>query len=174
MANEMEPISGAVTIDMPCDTDIRAIYEYWDQLRDGRPMPARADIDPTAIPKLLPYLFMYNVLPDGTGFTIRLVGEELIHSAGSNPVGQAAGSTMTPQGAEMIVKILCAVVEEQAPKFRAGRMYWHPKRPYRHFEACLLPLSSDGQTVDIIFGGVKMLGLSTPGQPSLSSQELSL
>jgi len=34
-------------------------------LRAGRPMPQRADIDPGKIPKLLPYILMYTVVPDG-------------------------------------------------------------------------------------------------------------
>ena len=120
-------------------------------------MPRRADINPTAIPKLLPYVFMYTVLPEDAGFTIRLAGQELVDMAGSNPTGKPAGATMTPRGAEMISNILRAVAQERVPKFRAGKMYWQADRTYRDFEACLLPLSSDGQTVDIIFGGVKML-----------------
>ena len=48
-----------------------------------------------------------------------------------------------------------AVATERAPKFRAGRAYWHPDKTYREFEACFLPLSADGETVDIILGGVK-------------------
>ena len=55
----------------------------------------------------------------------------------------------------MIIKILDAVATERAPKFRAGKAHWQPDKSYRDFEACFLPLSSDGETVDIILGGIK-------------------
>jgi hypothetical protein len=50
-----------------------------------------ADIDPAAIPRLLPFTFMCTVLPDGI-FTIRLAGEELLRFVEKNPIDQAAGS----------------------------------------------------------------------------------
>jgi hypothetical protein len=136
------------------DPDLRALYGYWDGLRRGRLMPRRSDIDPIEIPTLLPHTFMYNVLPDGS-FTIRLTGEEIRRLSDRNAPGQPAGSTMTPRGAAMIVKILALVAEERRPKFRAGRAYWQPDRLYSRFEACFLPLSSDGESVNVILGGLK-------------------
>lgn len=57
----------SVFIDEPRDPYLRALYEYWNALRGDRPMPQRADIDPAAIPKLLPHIMMYNVLPNAGG-----------------------------------------------------------------------------------------------------------
>ena len=144
----------AVFIDASRDPDLRALYEYWNRVRGDRAMPRRADIDPSEIPKLLPYIIMYNAAA-GDGYTIRLVGEQVVRLNGINGTGRKAGSIMTPRGAEMMNRILDAVVTERAPKFRAGKVYWHPDKTYRDFEACFLPLSADGETVDIILGGVK-------------------
>ncbi len=147
-------IAGAGFIDAPRDADLQALYQYWDAMRGTRAMPRRADIDPVSIPKLLPYVIMYTVAPGG-GYTVRLVGEEVVAFVGRNLTGQPAGSAMTRQSAETIVKILDAVATGRAPKFRAGKAHWHPDKTYRDFEACFLPLSADGETVDIILGGVK-------------------
>lgn len=150
-------------IDAPRDPDLRALYEYWDRLRGGRAMPRRADVDPTHIPRLLPSIIMYGAAPDG-GYTVRLVGEEVVHFVGSNATGQPAGSIMLARAAEMMVRILDAVKVERAPKFRAGKAHWHQSKTYRDFEACFLPLSVDGETVDIILGGIKFpLGGEEPG-----------
>jgi hypothetical protein len=62
----------------PVDPNLRTLYEYWNALRGDRPMPRRAEIEPAKIPKLLPYIVMYTVLPDG-GYTVRLVGEEIVN-----------------------------------------------------------------------------------------------
>jgi hypothetical protein len=133
---------------------LRSLYEYWDGVRGGRRMPARADIDPVEIPKVLPYIIMYNVAPGG-GFTIRLVGEEVQQFVGRNTTGQPAGACMAPPAAALMIEILAAVATERAPKFRAGKAHWHKAKSYRDFEACFLPLSSDGETVDVILGGIR-------------------
>jgi hypothetical protein len=151
------PPPQAEFIAAPSDGHLQRLYRYWEGLRRGRAMPRRADIDPIEIPGLLPYVFLYAVTPAAGDFTIRLAGEEVMRAMGRNPVGQPAGSTMTPRGAEMIVKILRAVAAERAPKFRTGKAYWSPCQDYRKFEGCFLPLSSDGETVDFILGGVKFL-----------------
>jgi hypothetical protein len=155
MTGADDPAPEAVFIDAPRDADLRTLYEYWDTVRGDRPMPRRADIDPSEIPRLLPYVIMHNALPGGGGYTIRLVGEEVVRLNGSNGTGRQAGSIMTPHGAEIMTRILDAVAAERAPKFRAGRVYWHPDKTYRDFEARFLPLSPDGETVNIILGGVK-------------------
>jgi len=117
-------------------------------------MPARADFDPTEIPALLPHIIMYGVAPEGGGYTVRLVGEEVVRFVGRNAAGGPAGATMPPRAAEMLIQILDTVTAERAPKFRAGKAHWHPDKNYRDFEACFLPLSADGETVNIVLGGI--------------------
>ena len=153
MAGETAPITEAAYIDAPRDPRIKALYDYWNALRRGRAMPSRADIDPIEIPALLPYIIMYDVGASG-GYTVRLVGEEVVRFVGQNLAGHPAGSTMPPRSAEMMVKILDAVTSERAPKFRAGKTHWQLDKTYGDFEACFLPLSADGETVNIVLGAI--------------------
>lgn len=153
MPEESAPITEAAYIDAPRDPRLKALYDYWDALRGGRAMPARADVDPAQIPALLPYIIMYDVTPGG-GYTVRLVGEEVVRFVGHNATGRPAGVGMPPRSAEMTIKILDAVTGERAPKFRAGKAHWQPDKTYRDFEACFMPLSSDGETVNIVFGAI--------------------
>ncbi len=111
----------AAFIDAPRDPLLQMLHNYWDGLRRGRVMPARADIDATAIPKLLPYIILYNVGGRDQPFTIRLVGEEVRFFVGQNATGRPAGATMEPTAAETMIKILDAVVAARSPKFRAGK-----------------------------------------------------
>lgn len=141
-------------IDAPHDPLLRSLYDYWNKVRGTRKMPTRADIDPVEIPKLLPYILMYNATPGG-GYTIRLVGEEVQRFVGRNATGESAGAVMNTRSAELIVSILDAVATERVPKFRAGKAHWLQDKAYREYEACFLPLSADGETVDIILGGVR-------------------
>jgi hypothetical protein len=152
MADIAERIPEAAYIEAPRDSRIKALYDYWDGLRHGRLAPSRGDVDPMAIPALLPYVIMYDVRPGG--YTIRLVGEAVVDFVGRNGTGNPAGSMLTPQAAEQVVSILDAVTTERAPKFRAGKAHWQPDKDYRDFEACFLPLSADGETVNIVLGGI--------------------
>jgi hypothetical protein len=131
-----------------------ALYDYWRTKRGSRAMPSRSDIDPIEIPKLLPWIIMYDVLPVG-GYAIRLLGEEIASFLGRDATGETASDVLTPRGAEMAVQVLDSTVAERAPKFRAGKAYWSAEKDYSDFEACFLPMSPDDRTVDIILGGVR-------------------
>lgn len=152
MTQTGDTITEAGFIDAPRDAVLKELYEYWDTVRGSRPMPSRADIDPGAIRRLLPHIIMYTVAAD---YAIRLVGGEIVRFTGRNATGHPAASTMSPRSAETMIKILDAVAKERAPKFRAGKTHWQSDKTYHDFEACFLPLSTDGETVDIILGGIR-------------------
>lgn len=153
MSDAERPVSEPHFIDAPHRPHLRALYDYWDRLRGGHGMPRRADFDPVQIPRLLPYLVLYGVEPDG-GYTIRLVGEEIVGFVGRNAAGHPAGSALPAPAAVILTSILNAVVAERAPKFRLGKAHWQPDKSYREFEACFLPLSPDGEQVEIIICGI--------------------
>ena len=145
--------NGAMYIDAPRDPRLKALYEYWDGLRDGRTTPARGDFDPSAIPSLLPHIIIYGRGEDG-GYTIRLVGEAVVNFVGRNATGNPAGVVMPPRAAELMVQILDTVAAERTPKFRAGQAHWHPDKGHRDFEACFLPLSGDNGRITTVLGGI--------------------
>lgn len=153
MSDTSGPITEAVFIDSPRDARLKTLYDHWNALRGERSMPARSDFDPTAIPRLLPHIILYGVGDDG-GYTVRLVGEEVVQFVGRNAAGGPAGHTMPPRAAQMLKAILDAVTGEGAPKFRAGKAHWHPDKGYREFEACFLPLAAESERVNTVLGGV--------------------
>jgi hypothetical protein len=64
-----------------CHMDVRAMYDYWLARRGGRAMPARADLEPVEIKKLLPMLVLVDVMADARRFVYRLVGRRRLPSA---------------------------------------------------------------------------------------------
>ena len=54
---------------------------YWSRIRAGHPVPDQADIDPKALKRLLPYVFLLDARPDGA-FTYRLAGTALCERFG--------------------------------------------------------------------------------------------
>jgi hypothetical protein len=125
-------------------------YEYWLRKGAGRAMPARADIEPLEIPRLLANVFLMDVVP-GTPrrFRFRLVGTRIADLEGEMTnrfldefVPGAAGTAMARH------------YEETAGgriSVRHETLHWR-KREYINYDVLLLPLSSDGETVDMLFG----------------------
>jgi hypothetical protein len=125
-------------------------HEYWQRKGAGKGLPGRADIDPVDIPHLLANVFLIDVVGGSPQrFHFRLVGTRITELEGEMTnkyldefVPGAAGTAMGRH------------YEDTA----AGRIYvrqetlhWR-EREHVTYEVLLLPLSSDGQTVDKLFG----------------------
>jgi hypothetical protein len=59
---------------------------YWSRIRHGRPTPDQADIDPKALKRLLPFVFLLDAR--GGVFTYRLAGTTLCERYGSELRGR--------------------------------------------------------------------------------------
>lgn len=55
----------------------RQLYDYWIKAASGRTMPTRADINPCAIPRILPGLSLIDVSSDIDQCRVRLAGTKL-------------------------------------------------------------------------------------------------
>ena len=141
-----------VFIDGPRHPDLQTLFAYWSQKRGARAMPARADIKPAEIKPLLPDVMIWSAIDP---FPIRLVGDHIVNFVGTNNTGKPATEGMPPDAAAVMRAVILHVIAAKAPRFRFGRAFWLPKKDYRFFEAAYLPLSADGETVDMILGGIK-------------------
>jgi hypothetical protein len=144
-----------VYIDAPRHPSLKLLFDYWTMKRGSRRAPARADIQPGEIRSLLGDVMIWNVDKPGHAYTIRLVGENIVRFAGRNNTGASATVGMPPEAAATMIAVLTKAVETRAPLFRTGQAFWQLDKSYRNFEACYLPLSADGETVNMILGGVK-------------------
>ena len=126
---------------------------YWQELRQGRRLPARADLDPTAIPKLLTGVLLVDVLRNPLDFRYRLVGSDIDSISHRNFRGVSFSEILHMRRGNR----LWAQYEEVA---ETGRPLWS-EVPYvgadpfiRRMLHCLMPLAADGVTVDMIFAVV--------------------
>lgn len=60
---------------------------YWSRIRQGRPTPDQCDIDPKALKRLLPFVFLLDVRPEGS-ITYRLAGTTLCERYGGELRGR--------------------------------------------------------------------------------------
>lgn len=138
MSEFLERISSAKT---------RALYRYWSAKRRSRPMPSRADIDPSEIKELLPYLLLTDVHHDPLRVQFRLVGTAVVDAAGRDMTGEWLHEADVTGGGEIWLGHYERLVRERVPVCGCTRASLRGGDE-RSFEWILLPLSSDGETVD--------------------------
>ncbi len=129
---------------------LRELLVYWHRKRAGRPMPTRHDIDPVEIPAMLPRLLLIDLGPDQVDPVFRLVGTGIVRDVGFEPRGlrldAVGGAALRGVHADAL-----DVAETGRPRLASIRS-GAPARPAAH--RLLLPLSTDGATVDTLLGGI--------------------
>ncbi len=124
------------------------LYDYWNRKSGSRRMPDRNDIDPTEIPHLLSSLTILDV-EDHNGdprFRHRLIGTAVVSFLGRDCTGTLVGNNFGGSDFEAhIHEILLKVVEDKEPLLDQVERPWSTVNTYNRL---ILPLSSDGETVD--------------------------
>ena len=130
---------------------VREGLAYWNRIRGHRPMPARADVNPVDIPKLLPYVMLIDVVHDPLDFRFRLLGSAHDEIVGGDYRGRLFSMLPHTAKGNPIWAQYARVVDERRPI--CGEVTYVGQDPFvrHHFEHCLMPLSADGVTVDMIF-----------------------
>lgn len=138
---------------------ISSVYSYYIAVRRDRAMPARADIDPSAIKRQLPYVYICQVerVKDGPAFRFRLMGTELVTVLREEGTGRyirelnLGGYEQTwRESALAAYRARCPIVAIDAIALKTGFSV--------EAEHLMLPLSEDGEQVDRLLGAIDFLG----------------
>jgi hypothetical protein len=130
------------------DARLVELYRYWDERRGGRFAPGRADLCPSSIRKLLPFLLLIDVLP-GARYRYRLVGTEVERVFGTAMTGRYINELMRGEYLEFINGLYRALVERRTPVYSENTYANDAFRTQR----LMLPLSADGESVNMVLAG---------------------
>ena len=116
------------------------VEAYWDGLRDGRPMPARSEIDPRGIERALRHTFILErVAPAVARF--RLAGQHLNALMGMDVRGMPISAMITAGGRPDLARHIATLFDGTA----ALRLDLHARgtlrKPTLDAEMLLLPLA---------------------------------
>ena len=139
------------TLDFQSDA-LRRLHEYWRSKLGGRPMPRRADIDPTEIPALLPHVALIGVEEAPRRLFFRLIGTHITNSLGRNNTGRYFDEYYDGPMLADLVSLYGVVLQSKTPVRHFGKALYSDKK-HRDYESVHLPLSDDGRTVNIILVG---------------------
>lgn len=133
---------------------LRHLLDHWLAARAGRLMPARGDIDPTAIVPAIGQVWIMEVTPDTDSFRYRLAGEDINMVYGFSLAGKTLEEV---HGGENLIGIrerLSQVVNERCILYSHGVTQYRDGETSRH-DRLVLPLSDDGQAVSDVIGVTK-------------------
>jgi hypothetical protein len=133
--------------------ELARLFRFWDRKRGDRAMPASADVALEELGDLAANLFLVDV--------VRGAGEPRFRY---QRVGQALGAIMEQELAGRFVDDMPFVYRKFAlPAYReilrAGRPTYKETNLFEgwlviRYKRLMLPLSSDGETVDTVLGGI--------------------
>lgn len=114
-------------------------------------IPRRRDIDPAALGKLLPNIFLLDVVGPSKRLRWRLVGSAISFREGGDPTGRWVEDTLASDQATLLQQFADATIRERRPTCHSGRWCDSADR-YQVLARLLVPLSEDGSVVSTLLG----------------------
>lgn len=131
-------------------------FAYWQSKLGGRNMPSRKDIEPTEIPELLANIVLVDVSHDPLDFRYRLIGTAIVERIAFDYTGKRFVDLEHQQPGSQVWETAVRICSERAPLV-SDIPYVGPDQWVRGYRDLYLPLSDDGEQVNMIMGVVEFL-----------------
>lgn len=134
----------------------RALFDYWQSKCQGWELPSRADIDPSEIPAhVLPDISLVTVerySGEKLRYRFRLIGTNVVLNLGRDLTGFSFDQAFHREDYLASEQFVYGKVVRKA-KWQWSRAALRvPGREYITHSRLLLPLASDGRTVNMVLG----------------------
>jgi hypothetical protein len=126
-------------------------------------MPGRADLDLFDLKRHLGDLFLVDVEREPPRFRYRLVGTRITNAVQRDATGKYFEDVYTGRLLDSMIEVQSWVVNQRAP-LRIFSRTGHPHTRIYAYEGLLLPLSADGEAVNMVLGEL----LFTPARPAVT------
>lgn len=130
---------------------MRWMLKFWNDLRGARAMPARADFSPADMVPMLPFVTLTDVERDPLRFKARLVGTGIVAESGVDPTGKYYEEL---RNSDKLIERSTWVAENRQTYFARDLPLDWASLDFNSYSALVMPLSSDGDHVDMMLGFV--------------------
>ena len=144
-------LADMTAIDLSDKAILQDCYTYWSECRGAGAMASREKIDPIDIPRLLPFIYLVDVLEGGADFRYRLIGSNIVTNTPKNYsnclLSEVAGEN-TQGSLEAAYRDVVTTAQPQIDRFA-----YQARSGFRKvYDNLLLPLSDDGTNVTMLLG----------------------
>jgi hypothetical protein len=144
-----------------CDPRLRRFAEYLAAKAAPGKLLGRQHIDPAEIPDLLPWLVLYDVVPQESGgprYRVRLAGTRVVEILGDETTRKYLDEMLPTVGGLEIIRQYDQIVATRQPHYFEGNLR-NRGREHILFQRIAFPLAHDGETVDMLV--MIMVGFDT-------------
>ncbi|HYM30375.1 MAG TPA: PAS domain-containing protein [Candidatus Cybelea sp.] len=128
---------------------LQSLLALWNAKRGAKAMPARADFDVADLRPHLGHLVLVDVLRPEMRFRYRLIGVEVTRRVGRDSTGKYLDELYAPEQYDRVI-VAYRWVTQQCRPIRVEATLRHAHREWMRIESLDLPLSRDGESVDMI------------------------
>lgn len=125
------------------------LLEHWKTLRGERQMPRRSDFNPAQVPRLLSALCLVEVIDGGNDYYYRVAGSRLEEMCGQKLQSRRFSEIPHAEARESMQATCKACVQSAGPVVIKNQLR-EPGRDHMSITAIILPLSDDGETVNMV------------------------
>ncbi|WP_417248809.1 PAS domain-containing protein [Celeribacter sp.] len=136
---------------------IKEVEAYWERLRNGRPVPSRAEIDPRGMQNALEYAFILERIAPGVA-RFRLAGMHLTDLMGMEVRGMPLTAMLLPEARKQMSEVLEAVCQTPQVTTLTLKSARGIGRAPLEAKLLLCPLKSDFGDVNRVLGCLQAKG----------------
>jgi hypothetical protein len=129
--------------------DLMRVLAYWNEKRQGRFAPRRADLDPADLVDVLPRIMLADVLRDPLDFHYRLSGTGILNVHGQEMTERRPRDLAPAEFGNLIYDHYCEAVRRRVPLMHLILLDTLDRS--RSYVRLLMPLSEDGAEVTMLF-----------------------
>jgi hypothetical protein len=135
---------------LPDDPILNGLLAFWEQARGGRPMPAKADVDPLRLgARLLPFILLIDRVAETGRYRYRLCGSANAEAAGVDLTGLHVDElNPNPDYIAYMTGLYRRSLETARPVYSESRYMPLRSDTIRGTRRLICPLSDDGTTID--------------------------
>lgn len=149
-------------IDQIKTPSLRKIYGLWNNVRGARELPAWRDFDARHLSFIISNMLLIEVHYQPLRFRFRMHGLELAWRIGYDMTGKLVEEIPHPQNRAVLLERCRWLVSNRRPYVgRSQRVVAGRQIPY---EVVWLPLSDDGQTIDLLLGALEYIDPASTGR----------
>lgn len=133
---------------------IAALWRYLRSQRPSGPPFRRADFDPVDVPRLLPHVWLFDVLREPLDFRYRVVGTNIVAAMKLDPTGRTLSAVYTDARDEIgpVWERLEFIVGSGQATWRRGVAIASRFDTRDTIENLMLPFVDAGGSVEMVFG----------------------
>lgn len=139
------------------EPQLQNLLAHWHEIRDDRPLPVRADLDPVLLPFPLDRLYLIEVRRDPEDYIIRLAGETVQRFYRGRVAGRSIGEVTPHDFSAPLIQHLGTVSRSQRPAYTKSG--FTARNSVFRYSRLLLPFGEPGRTTHLLGAVVQYFAL---------------